>query len=532
MRTFIKIPLIIIMILTLSSCSTTKQHPFNPQAERQMKFVVVNTSNGNVAGSRIENGMSAFLGVPYAKPPKGDLRFAPPVAVESWDDVKPAIYFGPTCPQIKDEYEPSSLLYQDEDCLSLNIWTPGADDKKRPVIIYIHGGGFVNGGTGDPLYNGSYISKRGDIVFASVNYRVNALGYLYLEDFGPEFKGSGNIAIQDQLMGIRWIKNNIVKFGGDPDNITIMGESAGSASVMILMGLPQAKGLFNKAIAESGGCNLVRTRELASRYTKQFLKAAGVKDVASLRKLTPDEIEKAVEKQLDEAGFEADLVFAPVVDGSIIPIDPLKAIDSGSARGITFLNGTNHDEYRYWINYSGLLRFISMGVMLKAVPDVKAKLGGKDKELIEFYEKKNPHSGVSDDMFEFATDMMFLIPHIQATEAQSKYADVWMYRFDWKSQVKDYFGACHAIELPFVLKTFDSPTRWQIVGPNPPMNLSDMMMDAWVAFARTGNPNHAGIQNWPQYESGQRATMIFNTKSGVENDPEKDVRLIYKGITY
>jgi para-nitrobenzyl esterase len=497
-----------------------------------MKFVVVNTSNGNVAGSRIENGVSAFLGIPYAKPPKGDLRFAPPVAVESWDDVKPAIHFSPSCPQIKDEYEPSSLLYQDEDCLSLNIWTPGADDKKRPVIIYIHGGGFVNGGTADPLYNGSYISKRGDIVFASVNYRVNALGYLYLEDFGARYKGSSNLAIQDQLMGIRWIKNNIAKFGGDPDNITIMGESAGSASVMILMGLSQAKGLFTKAIAESGGCNLVRTREQASRYTKQFLKAAGVKDIESLKKLSADDIVKAVGKQLDEAGFEADLVFAPVVDGNIIPIDPFKAIDSGSARGITFLNGTNQDEYRYWINYSGILRFISMGVILDAVPDVKARLGGKDKELIEFYKKKNPHSGISDNMFEFATDMMFLIPHIQATEAQSKYANVWMYRFDWKSQVKDYFGACHAIELPFVLKTFDSPTRWQIVGPNPPMDLSDMMMDAWVAFARTGNPNHAGMKTWPQYEAGQRATMIFNTESEVINDPEKDVRLIYKGITY
>jgi para-nitrobenzyl esterase len=128
--------------------------------------------------------------------------------------------------------------------------------------------------------------------------------------------------------------------------------------------------------------------------------------------------------------------------------------------------------------------------------------------------------------------MMFLIPHIQASEAQSKYANVWMYRFDWKSQVKDYFGACHAIELPFVLKTFDSPTRYQIVGPNPPMGLSDMMQDAWVAFASTGNPNHTGMQDWPRYEAGQRATMIFDTKSEVLNDPEKDVRLIYKGITY
>ncbi len=522
----------IVLIMVFAACA--HKPSFEVKSQPDISQVVINaeTESGTVAGYRMESEINAFLGIPYAKSPVGVLRFAPPREIGKWDGIRPANEFGASCPQIIDEYEPASLYKQSEDCLSLNIWTPGADDKKRPVIIYIHGGGFVNGGTADPLYNGSYISKRGDIVFASVNYRVNALGYLYLEDFGAQYKGSSNLAIQDQLMGIRWIKNNIANFGGDPDNITIMGESAGSASVMILMGLPQAKGLFTKAIAESGGCNLVRTREQASRYTKQFLKAAGVKDIESLRKLSADDIVKAVNKQLNEAGFEADLVFAPVVDGDIIPVDPLKSIDNGSAKEIAFLNGTNLDEYRYWINYSGILRFIPMGVMLDAVPDVKARLGGKDKELIEFYKKKNPHSGISDNMFEFATDMMFLIPHIQATEAQSKYANVWMYRFDWKSQAKDYFGACHAIELPFVLKTFDSPTRWQIVGPNPPMDLSDTIMDAWVAFARTGNPNHAGMKTWPQYEAGQRATMIFNTESEVINDPEKDVRLIYKGITY
>jgi para-nitrobenzyl esterase len=532
MRTFINIPLIIIMILTLSSCGTTKQILFNPQAERQMKLVVVNTSNGDIAGCKIENGVSAFLGIPYAKPPKGDLRFAPPVEVESWDDVRPAIHFGPSCPQTKDEFEPASLLYQDEDCLSLNIWTPQADDKKRPVIIYIHGGGFVEGGTGDPLYNGSYISKRGDIVFASLNYRVGTLGFLYLDDFGKEFAGSGNNGIRDQLMGLRWIKNNIAKFGGDPDNITIMGESAGSTFVMILMGLPQSKGLFTKAIAESGACNLVRDREKASIITAKFMKLAGVKDIEGLRKLKIEKIIEILEKHIDDAGFESDLLYAPVIDGNIIARDPILAIKDGQASGISLLNGTNQDEYRYWINYSSMLRFIPYKTLLNSVPEVRKRLKGREQEVFDFYEKKFPKAKLGDITFETATDMMFRIPHIQASEAQSKYADVWMYRFDWKSQVKDYFGACHAIELPFVLKTFDSPTRRQIVGPDPPMDLSDTMMDAWVAFARSGNPNHAGMQNWPQYEAGQRATMIFNTKSEVVNDPEKDVRLIYKGITY
>ena len=528
----VKISLMVIMVFILSSCSTTKQHPFNPQAERQMKLVVVNTLSGQVAGYITENKVSAFLGIPYAKPPKGELRFAPPVEIEPWGDIKPATHFGPSCPQIKDEFEPSSLLYQDEDCLSLNIWTPQADNKKRPVIVFIHGGGFVEGGTGDPLYNGSYISKRGDIVFASINYRVGTFGFLYLEEFGNEFAGSGNNGIKDQLMGLRWIKNNIARFGGDPENITIMGESAGSTFVMILMGLPQSKGLFVKAIAESGACNLVRTRDQASRYTKQFMKVAGVKDVESLRALTSGQIVTAIEKHLDEVGFEADLVYAPVVDGSVIPEDPLKAIQNGAAQGVAFLNGTNMDEYRYWINYYWPLRFVPLSYLIKSAPETRQRLKGREKELIEFYEKKNPGSGLGDNTFECATDMMFLIPHIQASEAQSKYAKVWMYRFDWKSQVKDYFGACHSIELPFVLKTFDSPTRYQIVGPNPPMELSDIMQDAWVAFARSGDPNHKDMPEWPMYDAKRRATMIFNTKPEVKDDPEKDVRLIYKGITY
>ena len=532
MRTSMRISLMVIMVFILSSCSTTKQHPFNPQTERQMKLVVVNTASGSVAGYISENGVSTFLGIPYARPPKGELRFAPPSEIEPWTDVKPATHFGPSCSQIKDEFEPSSLLYQDEDCLSLNIWTPAADRNKRPVIIYIHGGGFLNGGTADPLYNGSNISKRGDIVFASVNYRVNAFGYLYLEDFGEQFKGSGNIATQDQLMGIKWIKKNVEMFGGDPENITIMGESAGSASVLILMGLPQSKGLFSKVIAESGACNLVRTTEQASRFTKQFIKIAGVKDVASLRKLTSEQIVKSVEKLIDEAGFEADLVFAPVVDGNIIIKDPLKSIDDGAATGIALLNGTNLDEYRYWINYYWPLRFVPLSMMINSAPETRQKLKGKEKELINFYDKKNPKASMGYNTFEFATDLMFLIPHIQVSEVQSKNANVWMYRFDWKSQVKDYFGACHSIELPFVLKTFDSPTRHQIVGPNPPMELSDIMQDAWVAFARSGNPNHKDMPEWPMYDAKRRATMIFNTKPEVKDDPEKDVRLIYKGITY
>lgn len=492
------------------------------------------TSSGEISGYITKKGISAFLGIPYAKPPVGDLRFAAPQEIGKWESTKKTIEFGPSCPQFIDESEPASLYKQDEDCLSLNIWTPGLGGKKRPVIVYIHGGAFTNGGTSDPLYNGATISQRGDIVFASVNYRVNAFGFLYLEDFGAQFKGSGNIAVQDQLMGIRWIKKNIANFGGDPDNITLMGESAGSMSTLILMGLPQAQGLFKKVIAESGASSTLRTKEQASRSTKLFFETAGVNDVASLRAMPKEKVVKAVKDFLSAGfeGLEVDRVFMPVVDGSIIPVDPMKAIEGGASKGITLLNGTTLDEYRYWINFYDELRFIPLRKMMERNPNLKERVKGKDKEVLAFYEKKFPDQTLGDSTLEFVTDSLMRIPHIQVSEAQSKYSKVWMYRFDWKSQVKDYLGACHAIELPFVLKTFDSPTNRQIVGPNPPMELSDMMQDAWIAFAHSGDPNHKGMPEWPAYDAERRATMIFNTKSEVMNDPDKDVRLFYKGITY
>lgn len=522
----------IITLLLITAACAHKPIAVIPQSGAGMNPVTAQTSHGTIQGFEDEKGLKTFLGIPYAKPPVDSLRFSPPKEADKWDGIKQAVEFSPSCPQITDEFESASLLRQSEDCLSLNIWTPGLDDKKRPVIIYIHGGGFMNGGTADPHYNGRHIARRGDIVFASINYRVNAFGFLFLEDYGKEFAGTGNNAIRDQLMAIKWIKNNIANFGGDPENITLMGESAGSVCSLILMGLPQAKGLFTKVIAESGALNLVRSRERAKASTADFMKFAGVNDVAGLRNLTVAQMVTAIEEHLDSAGMEADLLYAPVIDMEVIPEDPLAAMVKGSASGITLLTGTNLDEYRYWINYSWFLKYVPFRVALFFAPQAKKKIHGHEDRVFDFYEKKFPKAGMADNTFEFATDMMFLIPHIQLAEAQSKHAKVFMYRFDWKSQAKEYLGACHVIELLFILKTFDSPKSYYIVGPEPPMRLSDAIQDAWVAFARSGNPNTGDLPAWPSYDEKARTTMIFNTKSRVEHDPEKDVRLFFKGILY
>ncbi len=425
------------VLVLLVSCARTTA-PFDPQPDRARKLVVVETTTGRVAGFEAESGLHVFLGIPYAEPPVGNLRFAPPRPVERWTHVRPAYRFGPTCPQMEDEYEPASLLHQDEDCLSVNIWTPGADPEKRPVVVYIHGGGFIEGGSGDPLYDGQHLARRGDIVVASLNYRVAALGFLFLDDVGPEFSGSGNLALQDQTAGLTWIKNNIERFGGDPDQVTIMGESAGSTSVMFHMISPGSRGLFHQAIAQSGAINLSRTREQAAKVTQRFMALAGVEDVSGLRALPAPTIVELEKTLLDDVGFEADIVFSPVLDGVVTPVDPFQAFEDGAAAGVPLLHGTNLDEFRY----------------------------------------------------------------------------------------------CHAIELPFVFRTFDSPTSDQIVGPNPPLELSDAMMDAWIRFIRTGNPDPTGASSWRAYEPEHRTTRIFDAEPAQRDDPDKDARQLYESILY
>lgn len=524
-------PIIVIgaILLIADSCGR-EDAPFNPQPDRARRLVVVRTTHGPVAGFRAKNRLNIFLGIPYAQPPVGRLRFAPPQPAEPWDYVRPAWRFGPTCPQLRDEFEPASLLYQDEDCLSLNIWTPGIDARNRPVLVYIHGGGFVEGGTGDPLYNGAHLAKRGDIVVASVNYRVAALGFLALDGFGAEFAGSGNLALQDQIAGLSWIKNNIARFGGDPKNITIMGESAGSACVMFLMISPRARGLFQRAIAHSGAINLSRTSKQAAKYTQSFMRLAGARDVAELRKISARRMAELEGKFLNDAGFESDLVFSPVRDGIVIPAEPMKAFKNGAASGIPLLTGTNHDEYRYWLLYFPYLKYIPTRIVLSFAPTVNAGLGDSRERVLTHYRKVLPSPGLSGVTFALATDMMFRIPHIRVSDIHSSHAPVWMYRFDWRSGVSDDLGACHAIELPFVFRTFDSPTSRQIVGPNPPMALSDRMMDAWIAFVRSGNPNRRGLPKWRSYDTTHRATMIFNVRSEMTEDPDAASRTLYRGL--
>ena len=499
---------------------------------------IVATASGKVEGIQTKNGVLAFLGIPFAQPPKGDLRFAPPVEVAPWEGVRDASKSGPAAPQPAAPLDPAAKFAQDEDCLNLDIWTPGIDGQKRPVIVYIHGGAFMLDRSGNPLYDGANISKRGDIVFASINYRLGALGFLYLDDFGAEYQGSGSNGIRDQILALRWVKNNAAKFGGDPENITVMGESAGAQSIFALMSLPQTKGLFRRAIAQSGPFNWFRSRDYAAQLTADFMEICknkfGVTDIAGLRKLKPQEIVEAQDDLLAKGNVLCPRFWMPVIDGTVIPKDPFTAIQDGAADGIALLHGTNRDEYCFWIQFKPSLQSEPLADFLSEIPWFGKNLGDRKQEVLDFYNKRNPTPGPEKSSIPssvaYATDDMFLVPHIKASEAQAKHAKVWMYRMDWKANLKsaEYLNACHGIELPFVFKTFDSGVG--LVGPNPPMALSDAMQDAWISFARTGDPNHKGLAEWPAYEPARRATMIFDTKSKMVEDPDSEVRQLFKDI--
>ncbi|MCJ7745002.1 MAG: carboxylesterase family protein, partial [Actinobacteria bacterium] len=299
--------------------------------------LVAQTGLGKVKGQLGSDGILAFKGIPYAKPPVGELRFKPPQPPKPWSDTLKAAMFGPVAPQKENQIGSGSTQEQSEDCLSLNVWTPGIDDKHRPVMVWIHGGGFTFGSGSDEWYEGSTFSERGNVVMVTLNYRLGALGFLYLGGVGgPDYAESGNLGLLDQVAALKWVRDNIAVFGGDPGNVTVFGESAGSMSVCALMGMPRAKGLFRRAIAESGALNLVNNVNFASGVTGKFMSCAGVTDIAGLRSLTTEQIMKAQSVLSDKEGAVG-MSLAPVIDGIVIPEPPLHAIARGSAANVDFL---------------------------------------------------------------------------------------------------------------------------------------------------------------------------------------------------
>jgi len=485
--------------------------------------IIANTNYGKIRGIKVKDNVLRFTGVPYAKPPVGALRFKAPVEPEPWTEIKDTTEFGPASIQPYDEVEVASHGPQSEDCLLLNIWTQGLDNKKkRPVMVWIHGGGYFTGGTTDPAYDGAMFVKRGDVVLVTIQYRLGALGWLYLDEVtGKEFRDSKNNGLLDQAVALRWVKDNIENFGGDPDNIMIFGESAGGSSVTTLMVMPTAKGLFSKVIAQSCTFKYSRNKERGRRYTKAFMKESKVDDLSGLMRLSEEQIRSAMYEISNQASFMSDWMFGPIFDGDPLPEDPYDYIAKGNTSDILLMHGSTKDEYHYWLNYNpDEMRETPRESMLDLYKDAFGLSDDQLDKLYEFFTEYYPHKSKSDKYIDIASWGFFRYPHARLSAAQTQHGPVWEYLFEWSSPLDREKGSCHGIELPFVFHHEDD----EQFGENPPKALMDQVQNAWISFARNSDPNHSDLPEWPQYKKKDKPIMVFDVNPRVENDPDGILR--------
>lgn len=486
-------------------------------------MTTVSTSSGQVRGAVHGSGLR-FAGIPFAATTGGDGRWRPPVAVEAWDGVRDATGFGAIAPQNPDmmlaflglEPEPMG-----EECLHLNVFTPAADDGARPVMVWIHGGAFFMGSGSSPMYDGMALVERGDIVLVTINYRLGAFGFLELGWLDEDLAGSANCGLLDQVAALEWVRDNIAAFGGDPGNVTIFGESAGAMSVTSLLAMPSAKGLFHKAIAQSGAAQTIATPEQAERSGRAFVEACGATTADELRALSMERILEVqnqvvitsmtnVEPLLEE-GMAAGLPFRPVADGRALPTSVLAAIRAGSAAGIPVITGTTREEWRLF----ALMDFEAVDADVLH-HRLDALTGDGDKALA-VYAEATAGLEPKDAFTVIATDMVFRHPAVQLGEALlAQGPDVWEYQLSWATPALfGMLGSCHALDLPFVFGTTRDPQMAAFLGDAPPHELADAVQDAWLAFARTGDPG----ADWPRYDLGRRAVRDFDAELGILEDP-------------
>ncbi len=502
--------------------------PFHTVELKGTTGLVVKTTSGPVVGAT-ERGVLVFRGIRFASPPVGPLRFRPPVSPTSWTEVQPALDFAPACSQLVDiDPTENNNSVMAEDCLAVNIWTPQADAKKRPVMVWIHGGGFIGGSARNTWYDGATLAGRGDIVVLTLQYRLGAWGFLELSEIGgQEYAESGNLGLLDQIAALKWVKQNVAAFGGDPNNVTIFGQSAGAGSAGMLMIVPAASGLFQKAILESGTPKEVNDKERAIEVSQMFMKIAGVNSIGGLRGLSVAQMRDAQKKLFDTRfGYSA---FRPVIDGTVITELPMQAIAAGHAVFVPLLMGTNLDEIRLWSALYDLpIDQKPLPVLEKQLADV---VGTRAHEAIETYRATNANYG--DAVIHLIGDLLMRMPMIRVTETVGRRQPTYMYVFTYRS-TSNYkkFDSAHGMETPFVFGTADDLDAIVFTGRNPAKNvLMEQMQQSWIDFARTGDPGHSRLP-WPKYDEITRATMQLGISCAVVSDPNSKERTVWDGLAF
>lgn len=505
----------------------------------------VRTTCGLLRSGIRERGTYAFLGIPYAEPPVGALRYAAPQRRGKWSGERDATQYGPICiqqrlPGILGEIGASKIPVGD-DCLNLNVWTPDPDARGLPVLVWIHGGGFYAGSGDSPVYNGSSFAKNG-VVCVTINYRLGAQGFCHFAAHFPELRDSGNVGLLDQVAALAWVQENIAAFGGDPGNVTIAGESAGGMSVGALLSMPAARGLFRRAIAQSGAAHSAVSAATASMIAGHLLELAGVRpgDLPALRAVPPEQLLAAQERlsaelymtnnreRFGEAANSA-MLFQPVFNTDVLPRRPIDAIVQGSAAGIDLLVGTNAEEARCFLIQ--MQEMFNEPVVEAMLDGIMRPAGGSGRAALAIYQQARPSARPFELAAAAETDRLFRIPAIRLADAHAAHhSSTWMYQFSWRSPAGGGdFGACHFLEIPFVFNQLDNELAVGLTG-EPPRELADRVHKSWVAFAKTGDPGHPGLPEWPRWNSETRPTLRFDAKCELVFDPDAGERRLWDGI--
>jgi para-nitrobenzyl esterase len=432
---------------------------------------------------------------------------------------------------------------QGEDCLYLNVWTPGVDGGRRPVLVWIHGGAFVMGSGATRLYDGARLARRGDVVVVTLNYRLGALGFLNPIELPPGAEeASANLGIRDQIAALEWVRDNIEGFGGDPEQVTVFGESAGGMSVGTLLGTPRARGLFQRAILESGAAHNVSSPERAAEVTERFLSELGLArvDLEVLRKAPVSEILRAQDATSLGLGMvSGSLPWQPSVDGDLLPEPAIRAIAAGRGAPVPILVGTNRDEWKlFTLGDTGLARMDEahlrrrLGRTLPGdAPDGRL-LGDHAYELYRGLGGDRRGLPPRERWIAFQSDRVFHAPALRLAELQSAVAPAYSYLFDWAPPLlRGRIGACHGLEIAFVFGTLRDPWLRPLLGlTRAARALSHRMQEAWLRFAKTGHPGHAGLPPWQGYTCEQRASMVLASDCQLREDLFEDELRFWSSI--